>query len=210
MLRLLWTDSREADLRALPPVSEYRRERAQKCRVETARRAGLCAEWLLISALRKEQAALQLPLALSCEPNGKPGLSFDGLHFNLSHSGPYAACALADQPIGLDIQLLQADTAPVARRFFTDNERAALAESETPDTLFTRFWCRKESFLKAIGLGLRTDLRTFDVSGDRPELTYESQSYGFRETRIGDLFFCLCAPTPLLPKTLLPEEIKLF
>ena len=43
------------------------------------------------------------------EERGKP--YFPGApqyHFNLSHSGPFALCALSDRPVGVDIQVVQA------------------------------------------------------------------------------------------------------
>ena len=38
--------------------------------------------------------------------HGKPYLSgFSDVHFNISHSGTYVACGLADKPIGIDVRL---------------------------------------------------------------------------------------------------------
>ena len=211
MLRLVWTDCDTADLHALPPMSAYRRAKEQKYRLDSARRAGLCAEWLLIRALEREDAALPLPLSIVCEDKGKPRLAGEEFRFNLSHSGAFAACALADFPLGLDIQLQSPDDpSRLARRFFSKKENAALAASPDPAAFFTRIWCRKESFLKAIGLGLRIDLRSIDVSGDQPLVCCEGQSYGFREARVDDLCFCLCAGAEFLPDRLLPEKLSLL
>lgn len=209
MLRLVWTDCDAADLRALPPMSAYRREKEQKYRIESARRAGLCAEWLLIRTLELEQTAPTLPLSIDCKPNGKPSLTDERYYFNLSHSGAFAACALADFPLGIDIQEIRPCAARVARRFFSETEQTALAETDDPTALFTRLWCRKESFLKAVGLGLRADLSALNVSGGAPLVSHEGQSYAFRETRIGDLCFCLCARAEYLPDTLQPERLTL-
>ena len=210
MLRLVWTDCDTADLHVLPPMSAYRRAKEQKYRLDSARRAGLCAEWLLIRALEKEDAALQLPLSIVCEDKGKPRLAGEEFRFNLSHSGAFAACALADFPLGLDIQLQPpGDLSRLARRFFSEKEQAAMADSCDSAALFTRLWCRKESFLKAIGLGLRVDLRALDLSDKTPRVPFEGQTYGFREAREGSLFFCLCAPDRLLPDEIAPEKLTL-
>lgn len=66
----------------------------------------MIAEKLLETALRKEYN-----INLSYEPraegeHGKPFLSYrPSLHYNISHSGEYVVCILADQEVGIDIQI---------------------------------------------------------------------------------------------------------
>ena len=59
---------------------------------------------LLIKALKAAAPEFLPPLDISCGKDGKPELVGSGIFFNLSHSGNYAACAVSDSPIGLDIQ----------------------------------------------------------------------------------------------------------
>ncbi len=70
--------------------------------------------------------------------------------------------------IGVDVELLnlRVDREQVARSFFSPAEwedYAALDPSERPRG-FVNGWTRKEAFMKAIGLGLHCDLRSFDVN----------------------------------------------
>lgn len=114
----------------------------------------------------------QPPEALAFEYNahGKPSLP-DGPAFNLSHSGGWAALAVTDQPIGVDIEAIRPVEAAVAKRFFTPVEQAALAAAGRWDLAFFQIWTRKEAFVKACGPGLSMPLSDFDVSLEAPRLT---------------------------------------
>lgn len=93
---------------------------------------------------------------------GKPYLTgFPGVHFNLSHSGPWGACALSGFPVGVDVELIRPLRRNVAGRFFTKTEQLYLARR--PEEEFFRLWTRKESFAKAVGRGLQLQLDTFSV-----------------------------------------------
>ena len=194
MLQLYWANAGQMDLRAPAPLSDYRKERLAKLKPEQARKSSLCAELLLIEAVKREEPAHRLPLEIVADENGKPGFSQGKPFFSLSHSGVYAACALASFPVGLDIQTLSNCHEALIRRFFTAGEQAEILSAEDRDAAFTRLWCRKESFLKAIGLGLRLDLRSFDVSGADPRPSYEGCAYAFWDHREGELFFSVCVP----------------
>ena len=96
---------------------------------------------------------------------GKPYLpGYPGLHFNLSHSGPWGVCALSKAPVGVDVELVRPLRYDLARRFFTPGEQAWLRGR--PEGEFFRLWTRKESFLKALGKGLTLPLDSFSVLED--------------------------------------------
>ncbi len=92
-------------------------------------------------------------------------------HFNLSHSGNFAALAIADRPVGIDIELVRSITDDIAGRFFSPAEVHALRKlpSSEQEAAFFRCWTRKEAFVKALGTGLNYPLSSFDVSvADEP------------------------------------------
>ncbi len=194
MLNLFWADAVKLPIPADLGISEYRKEKLARLRPESARRCSLCAEFLLIEAVRRANGAFPLPLHIQSDPFGKPFLSGREYEFSLSHSGRYAACALADFPLGLDIQTLSKCDEKLVRRFFTEKEQGLVFTAEDRDAAFTALWCRKESYLKAIGLGLRKSLDSFDVSDTAVVLHDEKTDYVLRERRTGELFFCLCVP----------------
>ncbi len=98
--------------------------------------------------------------ALDRGPNGKPCFgAFPDHHFNLSHSGGWAVCALSHRPVGIDLQKVRSDS-PAARKF-TPREQEWLQGQ--PVDAFTALWVKKEAYLKCIGAGLTRRLDSFSV-----------------------------------------------
>lgn len=209
VLNILWADADGLTFSSDELISDYRREKLETIKPDQARRRSLCAELLLNEAVRRVAPDCPIPLDIMTDANGKPHLTALEYEFSLSHTAHFAACALSDAPIGLDIQILTKHGEQLVRRFFTQEEQELIFSSKDRDAAFTRLWCRKESFLKAIGLGLRLPLDSFDVSDDHSAPVYHDITYGFREYRSGDLFFCVCEPVGLLPEEIKPELIKL-
>jgi 4'-phosphopantetheinyl transferase len=100
---------------------------------------------------------------------GKPHLRERELWFNLSHSGATALVALsvrAELGVDLELEPVTFEVEPVARRFFSPAEVAALAAVAPAQRsrAFLNAWTRKEAFIKARGDGLQLALDSFDVS----------------------------------------------
>lgn len=122
------------------------------------------------TASRRAMAAALEAWGMPKEPEmaktvlGKPYLAhYPGVHFNLSHSGSWGACALSEAPVGVDVELVRPLRQNVAGRFFTPTEQAFLARQSEPERAFFRLWTRKESFIKALGKGLTLPLNSFSV-----------------------------------------------
>ena len=83
---------------------------------------------------------------------GKPRLCGSGsLHFNLSHSGGVAACAVSQNPVGIDVQ---AFGGPVILSVLSCKERQDVLAAKNPQTEFVRLWTWKEAYYKYLGIGL--------------------------------------------------------
>lgn len=103
---------------------------------------------------------------------GKPALApcaaATPFAFNLSHSASRALCAVAGfDTVGVDLEAVKEsrDLLPIARRFFSEAERAqlmALPEAQQCPA-FYQCWSSKEALLKAWGTGLATPLDKFSV-----------------------------------------------
>ena len=99
-----------ADVSALDPndfagiLTDYRREKLSRQRDAQSRRQGLGAELLLRRALADCAPECLWPPEIRLGEYGKPAWNVEGLYFNLSHSGEFAACVIADCPVGLDVQ----------------------------------------------------------------------------------------------------------
>ena len=140
---------------------EERREQVMRFRFDKDRRLCLGAGLLLAYALCRAGAS---DLSLRCLPNGKPMLANDpNIHFNLSHSGILAVCAVSDHPVGVDVEPIQNAVSEVAAMCFQSAEQEWMKASDHPDYAFTRLWTRKESYLKLSGEGLSRSPESFCV-----------------------------------------------
>lgn len=153
MLRVCIEDVSDLRLDELR-LSAQRREKLARLSSEDDKRRCAGAELLLMRML-----GLSQPPEYSFGEHGKPYI-VGCPHFSLSHSGKYVICAVADTPVGVDIEAPRPGSAALARRFFTPREQALVKSDED----FCRVWVQKESYVKALGTGLAQGLSSFDVS----------------------------------------------
>lgn len=109
---------------------------------------------------------------------GKPYLAeWPDIHFSISHSGGFWACAVSHAEVGLDLQEVKnAREEKLARRFFHPSEIAWLTEHGFEE--FFRLWAYKESYVKFTGVGMRDGLDYFSVvNGDLPVCQQEIPFY---------------------------------
>lgn len=162
MLRVTFADIGALELQsALFKLSAYRRERLEQVRTELGKKQGAGAELLLCRAL--EELGLKTPPDIVADENGKPRLRGGELFFSLSHSGPWALCAVSDRELGADIQVRKPFNQRLARRFFAPDELELILSAPDRDRAFTEIWAKKESYIKALGLGLKLPLESFSV-----------------------------------------------
>lgn len=102
--------------------------------------------------------------------HGKPYLPapYDGIRFNLSHSGEMGLLAVsAGAEVGVDLERRREIAAgPIAASWLHEDEQRDLLRRGVKDraTAFFRLWCRKEAVVKAHGAGLHFPLHHFRVS----------------------------------------------
>lgn len=84
-----------------------------------------------------------------------------------------AAAAFSRGEVGCDIELIRSYDEDVAALCFTPREREAVMKAEDSALAFTRLWCIKESFLKALGLGLGGGMQSFSVVGEGEKIRLE-------------------------------------
>ena len=187
---------------ALPLVEQRRRERIKQSKDNKNRALSLAAGVLLSYAVNGWKAgseaetlsliqtdASQVLTALSemsatetliipqmaSGANGKPYLKdCQEIYFNLSHSGDYVACAIADCEIGVDIQQYRKNIKEgVLKKVFHESEKAlyeACAEEEK-EAFFYDIWAAKEAYAKYTGEGLAVDFRLLCTDLLKKEIT---------------------------------------
>ena len=142
-------------------VSAARRERLNRLSRQPDRCRSLAAELLLRRALK--DCGLQPPFAFRLSPAGKPYLP-DAPRFSLSHSGVHVLCAVSEREVGCDVERIRPVSPKLAERFFCPEEAAEIAAAPTEEARlrsFFRFWTLKESYVKALGTGMRLPFRSF-------------------------------------------------
>lgn len=91
---------------------------------------------------------------------GKPGFrDHPEVHFNMSHCGGMAACAITGFPVGIDAERVRAYDPNAARHACSASEIRGIEASTDPDRAFFRLWALKESYIKALGKGLSYPMR---------------------------------------------------
>ena len=93
---------------------------------------------------------------------GKPYIKDSPVYFSLSHSGNYAAAAVSDFPVGIDIETVGEIKDSVIKRVCSNEERAYI--NKTSRDSFYKIWTYKEAYLKMTGDGIGAGLKTIDYT----------------------------------------------
>lgn len=125
---------------------------------------------LLASETLDAQTLLLRALGMDVLPDvvrdgrGKPRFSArPDLHFNVSHSGPYALCGLSDENIGVDIETIRPRRTLFVQKVLSPGEYQWYLDrgGRWPD--FYSLWTLKEARVKHSGRGLDCPPRTIAV-----------------------------------------------
>lgn len=156
--------------RQLEQLSEMRRKKALTHQQTKARALCVGAGILLEKTLREEYALTEeeiQKLQYKEGEYGKPVLAqYPQIHFNLSHSGEYVACVVAEDTVGIDIQEMKEYREKVAKRFFSEYEKKLLDRVENQKEkkkLFYQIWTGKESYTKLLGNGLTKTMSGYSI-----------------------------------------------
>lgn len=193
MLSIYYADIQELPTEIGPlPISDYRREVLDKIRHPMKRRQSLGVELLLMKALQEKYPNIHFPVHILKSEEGKPYLTDLPVHFSLSHSGVYSACVIADEPIGLDIQMDRDFHPGVSRRCFTPEEMDILLKCPSKDYAFSMLWSLKESYLKALGTGLSKSMQSVSVEFHVSSPLAKCEGAHFWHTYEGECHFSVC------------------
>ena len=99
--------------------------------------------------------------------NSKPFIKGnDTLFFNISHSGDYVAIAVANSPVGVDIEKIREINKSVINRVCCESEQNFLKHSDDVSRDFIKLWTLKEAISKANGTGIVDGMKNyhFDIS----------------------------------------------
>ncbi|NLX90379.1 MAG: 4'-phosphopantetheinyl transferase superfamily protein [Firmicutes bacterium] len=96
---------------------------------------------------------------------GKPYLrDYPDIHYNVSHTKGAIVCALADEPVGVDIERIKRFNKHLVEHFFTKDEQKYIYAGKTKqEERFAEIWTKKEAYVKWIGKGMELPFHTFSV-----------------------------------------------
>ena len=152
--------------------SAQRREKIERIKHEDDRQLSRAVELLLIYGLKQIDPDIPLPLPIKEEESGNLILETGSLYFNLSHSKEYAACAISDKPVGIDVECVKTRDVQHMEKILHPQEASILGFVTNPEEkkkFFYECWVTKESYLKNLGLGLSIRPAEFAVNEDRLE-----------------------------------------
>ena len=146
-------------------VSTEERDRFSQFGNRTAGFTFLCARVAIRHCLSGIIGLSPEEIPLSILPSGKPVLKFKSanedqkpVHFSISHTTEAVATAVANYPIGIDIEnpSRKVELASIVKRFFSDAEFSqwSLLPSEMKEEFFFKAWTIKEAWLKMSGDGI--------------------------------------------------------
>lgn len=154
-------------------LTPERRRRMERFSRESDRLCCLAAGLMLYRVLGVEQDG-----DLAYGRFGQPRLARDGApRFSLAHAGGYVVLSVGHVLHGVDIEPLPESglagnalgqggvgtNEALLRLCMTGREREEFWRSPEPDTFFLKIWTGKESYMKAMGLGLQLEPASFSV-----------------------------------------------
>lgn len=153
---LLELDGLDPDARELLDLCcPERRKKIESRRTTKMKKQSLGAELCFLAAAE----IAKIPGKYTRLPDGRPVPEAEGMYMSFTHSEKYAACALAEMPVGIDLE--QKDRIIPQRM-----AKWVFASGESGKIL--HMWVKKESILKRTGEGIRrkmSDFRIFEMDG---------------------------------------------
>ena len=153
----------------LAMLSPDERERAARYRHDRDRDRFVSTRAALRRLLGADLAIDPTAVRFAEAGRGKPVLVPDtGRRFSVAHAGGHALVALADRPVGVDVELVRPDAwdPAMAALVLSPAELAWVREHDDPDRAFFRCWTRKEAFVKLGSAGLVDGLRQLTLTPD--------------------------------------------
>ncbi len=147
-------------------LSEDRKCKIARLENENAKIVSVLTEIFLRKVISVERGISPEKIEFSYNNYGKPYLKnkiSDELQFSVSHSGEIIVIATSGNEVGIDVEKINFGREKFPLRYFTENERNSLENSNDKIITFYEIFTKKEAFAKKIGKGFKLDFKSFDV-----------------------------------------------
>lgn len=157
-MELLCYDIRQLDetamARTVAMMDEERRRRVSDIAGEDDRKRTVAGELLARRVLAARLGCGEEAVPLGWDDTGKPAVDAEGVYVSVSHSGPYAVCAAAAVPVGVDVEVIRSTDEKFMRRVCSEPEMAYIRVGDDGDCArFWETWTAKEALFKLTGKG---------------------------------------------------------
>lgn len=120
---------------------------------------------------------------------GKPYFeNLPNIHYNVSHADGITACYAGGFEAGIDAEPVKRYRPNVVKRVFSEAEKEMLERSEEKDLLFCRLWTLKESYVKAIGIGVSYPMKNVEFSFENGTVKSNVENCLFNQVTIGSKY----------------------
>lgn len=145
-------------------LSESRKQKIKRLKNKKQALLSAAAELALNRAVKTWFPEALVPVSYLYTERGKPYLTGLDAYISLSHSGKLAVCAISGVPVGVDIQQLRNTDIKIAERFFSEEEKAAVAAAcgKEREKIFFEIWVKKEAYVKLTGEGISAGFGTMN------------------------------------------------
>lgn len=147
-------------------MSAEKKARVDRFRQPDDKKRTVAGEMLARKAIAQWCGVDTVSIKFDTTEHGKPFAVGLDVEFNISHSGDMVVCAISDQPVGIDIELIRPVDLRTAKHFCTPEDLEYLfghtpsedefikTEEEAILHRFFQIWTAKEAYCKCIGTGI--------------------------------------------------------
>ena len=167
-MEIFWYDIKQMDEEtyrgALAQMSPARQKRVNEIAGEDDRKRTVAAELLARRVLGEKLGIAPEQVMLTVDENDKPCVEGDPIYVSMSHSGAWAVCAIADRPVGVDVEVIRVVQEKFIARVCSETEQQYIRYGDAG--CFQRFWecwTAKEALFKLTGKGPLLTLSRFTL-----------------------------------------------
>ena len=160
--------------RLLGCVSEQRRLQALSYKHKFGQFCCLKSYEMLVQLLQKYSSNISSEVHLNTFPSfqyneyGQPSL-LEGPYFSISHCKSAVAVVVSETHVGIDIESIRNVKQDLITKTMNEKEKSFILNAQNPELEFTKFWTKKEAYLKLKGTGINENLKNTLVSCENIE-----------------------------------------
>lgn len=180
------TDSKQID-EWFELMSDERKQAVSRMQVEHKRNLRIAADALCRKAISEFCGISPADIVFVYNEKGKPYAKGLPVHFNISHSGDIAVCAVSESEIGIDIEKIRSVNPRISDKFATEEENEYISTSENG---FFEIWTLKEAYFKCIGTGLDANIKNVSFEIFENKINCSESGYEFSFHKIDSEYIC--------------------